>query len=294
MITIDDSYTILPDKIRGRKPKFKVRKDNKTYIYKYGAINYEIWAELIAEQLGRQVGIDMAHYEIATFENTVGLLTDYFLSEGELIISSDTLKNAIQNVLSENSIHSNFKNNSLENIIQAAFVYDSQVNTQTLTYELTKRWAFYGLIMESDKNETNIGFIKGTDKALHLTPDYDNSTMACLNENITHFIDSMREGYPIYHFTDQIESSLKRSEKDTGNFLEDFKRFADRHPDMCESILNSFATLNIEQAIENVEQINQVDVPWEVKYWLDHSIDIRKKDMENIFARSQQKKKSIN
>ena len=30
IIKIDDSYKLLPDKLRGRKPKVKLRKDNKT------------------------------------------------------------------------------------------------------------------------------------------------------------------------------------------------------------------------------------------------------------------------
>lgn len=29
MVEIDESYQILPDKLRGRKPKFKLQKDNK-------------------------------------------------------------------------------------------------------------------------------------------------------------------------------------------------------------------------------------------------------------------------
>ena len=52
MIKIDESFTLLNDVLRGRKPKFKLIKDGATYIYKYGAINNEIWAELISEQLG--------------------------------------------------------------------------------------------------------------------------------------------------------------------------------------------------------------------------------------------------
>ena len=94
MITLNKEYKILSDRLRGKKPKFKVKKDGKTYIYKYGAINYEIWAELIAEQLGIQAGINMAHYRLASYNNTFGVLTDYFLEPGELIISCDNLKKA--------------------------------------------------------------------------------------------------------------------------------------------------------------------------------------------------------
>lgn len=42
MIKIDESFTLLNDVLRGRKPKFKLIKDGATYIYKYGAINNEI------------------------------------------------------------------------------------------------------------------------------------------------------------------------------------------------------------------------------------------------------------
>ena len=44
MIQINDSYTILNGTLRGRKPKFKVMKDGQVYIFKYGAVNNEMWA----------------------------------------------------------------------------------------------------------------------------------------------------------------------------------------------------------------------------------------------------------
>ena len=102
MKKIDESYTILDGQLRGRKPKFKVVKDGQVYIFKYGAINNEIYAELIAEQLGLQVGINMAHYELASYGNTIGLLTPSFLKPGQLIISSDYLKENMQRIYGEN------------------------------------------------------------------------------------------------------------------------------------------------------------------------------------------------
>ena len=85
MVEIDESYQILPDKLRGRKPKFKLQKDNKQYIYKYGSVNDEIWAELIAEQLGLQAGITMAHYRLAKWKDTIGVITDYFVGKEDLL-----------------------------------------------------------------------------------------------------------------------------------------------------------------------------------------------------------------
>ena len=57
MIIIDNSYKKLDDKLRGRKPKVKLEKDGIKYIFKWGAINYEIWSELISEQIGKQFDV---------------------------------------------------------------------------------------------------------------------------------------------------------------------------------------------------------------------------------------------
>ncbi|MBR4619189.1 MAG: hypothetical protein IKO49_07785 [Bacilli bacterium] len=50
-------------------------RNGRTSIFKYGAINYEIYAELIAEEIGCQMGIDMAHYNVAKYDGIIGVLT---------------------------------------------------------------------------------------------------------------------------------------------------------------------------------------------------------------------------
>lgn len=289
MIKIDETYTILNDTLRGRKPKFKLEKDGKKYIYKYGSINNEIWAELIAEQLGLQIGLNMAHYKIATYKNTKGVITDYFLKPMELIISSDKLKDATQSIFDENNININLKENTITNIVEAATIYDDRVNTEELTLELMKRWAFYGLIMESDKNATNIAFIKG-DNALALTPDYDNSSMAGLNDNIQNNIDAIKRGCSIYNYTDNFKNSLRITEEDTGYFLTDFDNFAKKYPDQCDACMESINKINVDKAIDKVETSNDVEIPWDIKFWVTKAINSRLTDMKNIHERNKQKR----
>ena len=282
MINIDNSYTILNDVLRGRKPKFKVIKDDKIYIYKYGAINGEIYAELIAEQIGLQIGIDMAHYEIATYQDTLGVLTPSFLKPGELIISSDNLKSNIQNIYNENNISFDLSNNTISNIVKAASLHDPRVKVKSLSLALILRWVFYGLIMECDKNETNIAFIRGKN-TLRLTPDYDNSSMACLNKNISNILDSLRQGYSIYNITDDLKSNLKTCETDTGFFLQDFENFVKKHPLQAEYCMDKLKQVDVDLAIEIVEKNNSIEIPWEIKYWVSKLINTRLLDMQTIY-----------
>ena len=284
MIQINDSYTILNGTLRGRKPIFKVMKDGQVYIFKYGAVNNEMWAELIAEQLGLQAGINMAHYEFASYGNTIGLLTTSFLKPGQLIISSDYLKENMQRIYGENNIEVNISEHTIENLVQAACTFDTRIKENVLTFDLFLRWAFYGLIMESDKNETNIGFIKGVD-GFTLTPDYDNSSMAALNKNISNILESLRHGYSIYSLTDSIKSSFKISNEDTGYFLQDFENFAKKYLAECAYCIACLSRIDVDAAFDRVEAINNVEIPWEIKYWVSKLINSRLQDMQSIYER---------
>lgn len=293
MIIIDDTYSISRDSLRGRKPKFKLKKEKAEYIFKYGAINYEIWSELIAEQLGLQIGIDMAHYQLACYNGTYGVLTPSFVKSGELIISSDNLKKAIQFIFDENHLLSDLRDNSVVNLVQAAYAYDNRINSQELSFELMKRWCFYGLILESDKNATNIAFIKSVDCPLHLTPDYDNSSIASLNNDISHYMEAMHYGADIHCYTDLIQNDLKLTMNDTGKFLYDFRLFALKYPYQCEKIMTSFARINIDKAIGIVEEINQVSVPWNVSYWVNKVIIDRLQEMQLIWNKVRKEHKTL-
>jgi len=118
-------------------------RNGRTSIFKYGAINYEIYAELIAEEIGCQMGIDMAHYNVAKYDGIIGVLTPNFLNDkDELIISSYSLNDSVQKICDENSINLDLRGNTISNIVQAACTYDNRVDR---TYEkMGILWPYYG------------------------------------------------------------------------------------------------------------------------------------------------------
>lgn len=283
MLHIDDDVTILayPEEMMGRKEKYKVLINGRDYILKFGGTYYEPYAELIAEEIGLQLGIEMAHYELCQYKEKKGLLTPVFLDNDgdELIISSRSLSEASQRICEENNIKDSLKENAIENIVQAAYLFDKRINKKELFMELVKRWMFYGLIMESDKNNTNISFITNNKKSLRLSPDYDNSTMSRMNEDIGKFIDGLKYGNDIYSLTDGIKLSLKLYENDPDQFLPAYISFVNNNYDTTKDIVEQFRNISVDDAIESVELLNNIEIPWEVKYWLNKSINSRKIDM---------------
>ena len=281
MINIDEKYKKIIAYTRGRKEKIWFVKDDIRYLYKFGASFYEIYAELIAEKLGRQCGIEMASYRLATYNDSIGVLTKSFLEPGELIISSDKLKKAVLLIYEENNIDGNLKDNTISNLIETAFTYDSTINTEKMYKELVKRWVFYGTIMESDKNETNISFKKKRNK-LKLSPDYDNSTMCRMNESIKDLLTEISITSNISGVTGNIKQSFKPTSTSSDLFLESFEDFADKRCDLLSEIFEDIKKINLDKAIRSVELDNKLEVPWEVKTFLNLTIHNRIENMQSI------------
>ena len=59
----------------------------------------------------------------------------------------------MKRIYEENNIPHNIDEHTIENLVNAACIFDTRIKENNLTFELFLRWAFYGLIMESDKNE---------------------------------------------------------------------------------------------------------------------------------------------
>lgn len=281
MLIIDDSYQRVEAYTRGRKEKIWFEKNGQRYLYKFGSSNYEIYAELIANQLAKQVDISIASYRMAKYRNTVGVLSRNFVKSGEFIISSDRLKQAVQSIYEENNLEGNLKENTISNLLEAAFTYDMDLDIDHLFTELVKRWMFYGVIMESDKNDTNISFIRKKSR-LRLAPDYDNSTMCRLNEDIRGLISNLGSTTGFYQLTDSIKQSLKPTVDSSDYFLESFAEFSKDHFEKVDHIFSSFGNLNVDEAILKVEKLNKIEVPFEVKYFLNKTFSARYQDMKGI------------
>lgn len=287
MLIIDETYRrIIDPKIRGRKPKYRLDKVQdgilKRYIFKYGAINNEIFAELLAEQLGKQMGIEMAHYVVADDGKNIGVLTDNFLVPGEYLCSSDTIKENIESISSDSGLYVDMKDNTIENVVRSACTYDSEVDFNKLLKELIKRWIFYSIIIESDKNSTNIAFIKGSG-VLRISPDYDNASMALLNNNIDSYLDSIRSGVDIYRIIDSVKNNFCLRNGTNSNFYDDLRYLFTTYHDIISEIIPYVKQINVDAAIEIVEKDNEVSVPWNVRYWVGKVVNARVNDVMNMY-----------
>ena len=114
-----DNYLPLNHYTTGRKEKMWLIKDGQKYLFKTGATNYEILAELIAEKLAKQCGFPTAEYRFAIYKGKTGVVTPSFLKKGEIIITGDEYITHAKEIAKQNNINLDFKGNTVENILNA-------------------------------------------------------------------------------------------------------------------------------------------------------------------------------
>lgn len=285
-----DNYNELENAfIRGRKQKIWLEKDKVKYLFKYGASNNEILAELLTTELAKQCGFEVAEYELATYKGKIGVVTKDFKKEGELIISGDRFINSINQILEENNIHHDLKENSVQNIMFALGTYSLNQSTAELFQQILNIWAFDGLVLESDRNSTNWSILKHNNY-LRFAPIYDCSTMAMLNNDVSYYISSARIESDFLKITDQVQYALKLYNTSDGNFLKDFDLLCKKYPKQSRNIIEAIENINVQTAIDNIEnKINcngaNQHFNWQVQYWITKVIELRKKDMVSIFKK---------
>lgn len=298
-IVLDD-YKQEEKYVSGRKKKIWFEIDGEKYLFKSGASNYEIYAELISCELARQFSLETADYQLATYNNEYGVITKNFLKESDYIISLETIMKTIRDIAIQNNINSSSTNrNSVESILLALDIYGVGTDIPRVYDQLCKIWIFDGIVMESDRHENNLSLIRSVD-GYRMSPIYDCSTMARMNNNILELVQILSRGTTVSDLTKNIQYSLAYRDMDFGDnnklqdFLGSFEEYCNDHPESAEAIMENINNMNVNKAIEDVEnRINQgrtddnnFNIPWEVSYWLNSVINLRLMDMQTIYQNS--------
>lgn len=285
-----DDFKVIDNNIIGRKEKTWLLKDGKKYLFKCGASNYEIYAELIASELAKQCGFETAEYDLAVHNGKTGVVTPSFLKFGDIIISGDKYLSNAQDIAIQNNINLRFENNSIENIMNAVAFQDPNSDISELMLALMKIFCFDIAILECDRNKTNWSIIRDKNGEIRMAPIYDCSTMARMNTDIESLVNSLKSPGQIYNITDEIQFDLKITNDSNENFFDEFSKLCDMFLEHVQIVMEGIEKIDTDLAIESVEQkINtdlkqdKFEIPYVVKIWLRKSIMSRKQDLINIY-----------
>ncbi len=290
-----DNFKKIDDYVEGRKRKqwlISTEEGNETkYLFKYDSINYELYSELIASELAKQIGLEAANYDLATLNGINGLLTQSFLRQGDILVSGREVLADGAKIAKVNNLGTTIGLNSLDSIVTSLSLRYNFTNINEIITDLLKMWCLDLLILESDRNETNWSIISNP-HGIRLAPIYDSSNMCFLNNDISSYINSFRSYDAISSLIDSTKFNMAyRSELANESSLVQFSMLCQENMPFVESVIPLFEQINVDKAIEAIEKRHnenkEGDKPFEippiVSIWVSKIIEFRKKDLLGIY-----------
>lgn len=262
--------------------------------------NYSMYAELIVEEIAKQLGIENAHYDLIKIKDENGNETFGVLSESiidmdkeelislhDLIGDEDAPKDEIEYITYMITTKYDFTIEKLEERLTRGGYSQDEIQGIMLDYK--KRLMFSLLILDSDKHPENISFIKNINGngGLRISPNYDSEFSLLLELDRNSCVDLLKIPFGIENEADLEEPKIgiivKEDDggwnsmwKDTLEKLIEDDELYDYYND------NLRGKIDIEEIFERVENRIHSKIPENVKKIAQKAYEARSETMEKI------------
>lgn len=250
-------------------------------------VEYTNYAELIVEELAKQVDIPCAHYDLVKYKGQKGVYTKNVLErKNESLILAKTLLDQTDtddDYILTVSIDDLFK--SYNNFRRYDDIQKDQIGKMCL--DTAKQAIFETFTMATDSHPENIGYIyysDGKEKSVTLSPLFDNECSLMLDQPMER-IDEMLENRNLLERYVQLQNQLiviPESERDEENLdWQDMLFYLCDDSDSCMEFAEKCSkSLDIEKAVENVEKRIHTKLPDKLKEYVKVCFNSRKQMIE--------------
>lgn len=241
------------------------------------------YAELIIEELAKQVGLEAAFYDLARYGDELGIIT-------KNIIENDNQEMVSLCSILEEDKDSEDTEELLNNMIEALEHQEiHKEDIEKMKTEYIKRRIFDLFIMATDNHTENISLILEIDekqnRRARFSPVYDNESSLLLDYTEHQMSLMLRDGLHI-QATNYIDTKIEPTLQYGENWKEQLI-FLSEMPGGKEFIEKCKANLNIEKAIINVEEKTEEPLPETIKKFVGFVFNERKTSIEKELQRSE-------
>lgn len=243
---------------------FKNMKKRRLYSFKYNGDIYfykviydvdKLYNELVGEKIAKRMNIPCAHYDLASYYDTVGVISKNIFSEDDIYISMEEI---LQNYFSY-GVDINAKNN-LEDIWSAissrykAWNKNVEIN---LINELINIFIFDILIANSDRHTENYGICENKNN-IHFAKLIDNENMLSPISIITGGYSIGIDENDIFYNEDEI--SLE------DNFVRKFLNYSSsEYRELISNRLSIISEANIKEIFDEIENDIHASMQTQIK-----------------------------
>ena len=247
---------------------FWFKDGKKEFLFKVVSNPIQAYLELVCEKIANQLNIPCAHYEIATFQGEIGVVTENFKKENKIYKTGQSLLTEYYH-LEDDGIQS-LPYNNLENILEMFKQLTDDIPNkdfvfQKLANQLITVFIFDLIINQSDRKPNNWG-VEIDNKNINMQVLFDNQEsfgFSNLNRLFSLFV--IPENY----------YNQDSKEKMIVDFLTYF-------PEYKEILKSSLEQVNIKQAFKSMIAENQILISDDIQNIIEESFTQNKKMIMNI------------
>ena len=262
--------------------------------------NYGIYAELIVEEIAKQLGIETAHYDLVKMLDEGGNEVYGVLSESVVDTDKGEQLVSLRDIIGDEPIDEgdfidttslDFTVEKLRENLHLDGYPEEEVEKLIIDYK--KRLAFSIAILDTDKHTENIAFIKkkvnGKD-VINICPNFDSESSLMLDNDYT-TVDMLLSDY--FGLKDSVDIAHPKigvlksiSEGGHNSFWKDTleKLYEDDEIlDYCDEVLQG--TVDMDSVLENVEKRIKTKLPENVAYLAKYAFNIRNEEMINVMSK---------
>lgn len=279
-------------------------------------VYYTSYAELLTEEVAKQVGLPCAHYDLIKYKGEFGVLSQNVLEnkkESELITAASLIANSSDSMTVDDTL--DFIN--IEDLYSSLNYFNSfenigKENLKKLKMDSLKLAIFDIFTLNTDRNGGNFSFIYRNGN-LTLAPIYDNEHSFC-GGCTTEQLKGILTDNSIAKIESEDMTTVLEAPQDYQEELEEDWEFCSPIEEDCKKVplnwqtmlfflnemeseeLNDFVknchnNINISNAFENVEKRIGTKVPSEYKESVEKIYSIRKDYIEKVIDIEEEKEK---
>lgn len=258
--------------------------------------NYGMYAELIVEEIAKQLGIESAHYDLIKITDENGEEVHGVLSESVVNKEKEQLVTLRDIIGDEPQEKSDFPDTTTYKYtidkLREGLKRDgySEENIETVILNYKKSLMFTLCVLDADKHTENVAFIKskedGEDK-IRFSPNYDSESALMLDNNIS-IIDKLLGDYMnLKESVDTVQpriGTLRKIEDGGYGWL-----WKDTLEELCEDdeLFDYYANtlknkVDMDIVLDNVEERIKAKLPENVRLIAKYSYNIRSEEIEKV------------
>jgi len=288
------------------KNKVLVTTEGVKYYFKASTKDtYEHYAELVAYQVVKQLGLDCVEYHLAQYKGKIGVVSENFLSPDETLLTGQEMMADYYSKHTEEEFDI-LASNSIGEAKKLLKVYTSATRADVGAFVNSLLEHFFAdtLTVNVDRGPQNWAIKKKGDN-FSPAPIFDNARSFNLwlpkdkikMQYLEFLKDNDKDDFEInaknaklyFNKLDSYYSGALRIENSNDylyyndKYIDDLKLFKERYPSKFNKMMKLVKNINITQAIKNVELETKRPMPKEVKHFIKLFAHVRKAKIVNTF-----------